>query len=272
MSSGGDLVLGSEIRLGAFVFLIDDSAWLQEAPLDVEALPVHGAMHFSASSCGVLLRQPSTPYMPAPASSGLPAVRRRKRSGRSRLQRWVRHAAARQASTPQIAALEPAESFLGLSESASDPSGHSSECESCDPAAEVFMAGSHQSPPGYGRGGGERGGPSTDHQRRDEEVLQTPIVGASAEAQALEAARIATLAERARLEEMERALDGRTRQRQLFPPVDNNRQVYRTPIQNLAAAARIADSIQPSDSEAGRGLEQIRTLLGAARQQNSAVS
>ena len=135
----------------------------------------------------------------------------------------MRHAAARQASTPQIAALEPAESFLGLPESASDPSERSSECESCDPAAEVFMAGSHQSPPGYSRGGGERGGPSTDRQRRDEEVLQTPIVGASAEAQALEAARLATLVERTRLEEMERALNERTRQCQLFPPVDDNR-------------------------------------------------
>ena len=246
MSSGGDLVLGSELCLGAFVFIVDDSAWLQEAPLDVEALPVRGAMHFSASACGVLLRQPSTPYVSAPASFTLPAVRRRKRSGRSRLQRWVRHAAARQASIPQIAALEPAEAFLGLSDSASDPSGHSSECESCDPAAEVFMAGSHQSPPGYGRGDRELGGPSNDQQRRDEEVLRTPIVGTTAEAQALEAVRLATLAERTRLEEMQRSLGGSTRQRrerQLFPPVDSNRQVYRTPIQNLAAAARIEDSV-----------------------------
>jgi len=134
------------------------------------------------------------------------------------------------------------------------------------------MAGSHQSPPGYGRGGREHGGPSNDQQRRDEEVLQTPIIGATAEAQALEAARLATLAERTRLEEMQRTLDKRTQQRQLFPPVDDNLQVYRTPIQNIEAAARITDSIQPSDSEAGRGLEQIRPLLGAARQQNTAVS
>ena len=72
------------------------------------------------------------------------------------------------------------------------------------------MAGSHQSPPRYGRGGREHGGPSNDQQRRDEEVLQTPIVGATAEAQALEAACLATLAEHARLEEMQRSLGEHT--------------------------------------------------------------
>ena len=40
---------GREIRLGALVFVADDSAWLQEAPLDVEALPVVRA---SAASFG----------------------------------------------------------------------------------------------------------------------------------------------------------------------------------------------------------------------------
>ena len=34
---------GHEIRLGALTFIADDSAWLQEAPLDVDALPVRGA-------------------------------------------------------------------------------------------------------------------------------------------------------------------------------------------------------------------------------------
>ena len=36
--------------------------------------------------------------------------------------------------------------------------------------------------------------------------------------------------------------------------------------------ARIAESIQPSQSEAGRGLMQIRALLWAAGEQNTAVS
>ena len=42
MVSGGGLAEGREIRLGALVFIADESAWLQEAPLDVEALPVRG--------------------------------------------------------------------------------------------------------------------------------------------------------------------------------------------------------------------------------------
>ena len=89
-------------------------------------------------------------------------------------------------------------------------------------------------------------------------------------------------ATRIRLEEMQRALDERTRQRpqvssrrqrQLFlSGSHNNIQIFRTLVQNVAAAARIADSIQPSPLEAGRGLQQIRALLGAAQQQNSAVS
>lgn len=52
----------------------------------------------------------------------------------------------------------------------------------------------------------------------------------------------------------------------------SNVEVFRTPVLNLAAAAKIADSLQPTDSEAGRGIEQIRALLHTAQQQNSAVS
>ena len=48
MVSAGRLAEGREIRLGTLVFMADDSAWLQEAPLYVEALPVRGAMHFQA--------------------------------------------------------------------------------------------------------------------------------------------------------------------------------------------------------------------------------
>ena len=105
---------GRGIRLGALVFIADDSAWLQEAPLDVEALPVRGATHFRACVCGVLLRQPSTQYWSAPVASSLPAARRHKRSGWSRLQRWVRHAVARQSASPQVAAIEPDETLYGL--------------------------------------------------------------------------------------------------------------------------------------------------------------
>ena len=114
MVSSGALVEGREIRLGALVFIADESAWLQEAPLDVEVLPIRGATHFCAIACGVLLRQPSTQYRSAPVAYPRPVSRRRKRSGRSRLQRWVRHAVARQSATPQVAAIEPNESLYGL--------------------------------------------------------------------------------------------------------------------------------------------------------------
>ncbi|SPT18971.1 unnamed protein product [Triticum aestivum] len=75
MVSGGGLAEGRKIRLGALVFVADDSAWLQEAPLDVETLPVCGATHFRACVRGVLLRQPSTQYRSAPVTPSLPAVR-----------------------------------------------------------------------------------------------------------------------------------------------------------------------------------------------------
>ena len=74
MVSGGGLAYGREIRLGMLVFIADDSAWLQEAPLDIETLPVHGAMHFRACVRGVLLREPSTQYRSLPAASMLPAT------------------------------------------------------------------------------------------------------------------------------------------------------------------------------------------------------
>src|SRR3954464_9375153 len=105
MSSSGVLVESREIRLGALTFVIDDSAWLQEAPLDVDALPARGATHFRACIRGVLLRQPLAQYGSASVSSSLPVSRRRKRSGRSRLQRWVRHALARQSASPHVAAI-----------------------------------------------------------------------------------------------------------------------------------------------------------------------
>ena len=56
MVSGTGLAQGREIRLSTLVFIADDSAWLQEAPLDVEALPIRGATHFRACLRGVLLR------------------------------------------------------------------------------------------------------------------------------------------------------------------------------------------------------------------------
>lgn len=282
-----------EIRLGALTFIIDDSAWLQEAPLDIDALPARGATHFRACVRGVLLRQPLTQYGSAPVSSPRPVSHQRKRSGRSRLQRWMRHAMARQSAAPQVAAIEPVESLYGLFDLSTGSMETASECDSSDPAAEVLAVDGTHGPPGFPRtdGGAGGGDPSHPHDeylpepltslQREElrrwnmDALRTPIIGETPEARALEDARLANLAERTRLENLQRALDEQARRRapessrrQLFPPT----QIYRTPVQNLAAAARIAESIQPSQSEAGRGLLQIRALLRAAGDQNSAVS
>ena len=79
--------MGHEILFGALSFIVDDSAWLRDAPLDVEALPSRGATHFCAGARGILLLQQS-----APVSTFTPVTRRNKRSHRPRLQRWVQHA------------------------------------------------------------------------------------------------------------------------------------------------------------------------------------
>ena len=158
------------------------------------------------------------------------------------------------------------------------------------------MVDSHRGPPGFCHSGENRAGdgtsfgheeyqpqPLSSQQREElhrcnEEALHTLIIGETAEARALEDVRLAMLAERTRLENLQHSLDERARRlitgsrrrsRQLFPL---KTQVFRTPIQNLAAAACIAESIQPSRSEAGRGLEPIKTLLRAAGDQNSVVS
>ena len=105
------------------------------------------------------------------------------------------------------------------------------------------MVNSQRSPLGFHRGGGDSGGASHDNdeyypqaltaEQRDElhcrniEALQTPIIRETSEAQALEAARLATLAERTRLGNLYQSLDEHARQqipgssrrpRQLFPP------------------------------------------------------
>ena len=90
------------------------------------------------------------------------------------------------------------------------------------------MVDSHRSPPGYRRGGENRDSdgslgheeyqpqPLSSEQReelrrRNEEALHTPIIGETAEARAFEAVRLATLAERTRLENIQHSLDERAR-------------------------------------------------------------
>ncbi|KAI5020919.1 hypothetical protein ZWY2020_054329 [Hordeum vulgare] len=93
--------MGHLIFFDALSFTVDDSAWLQEAPLDVEPLPRRGATHFRAGTRGVLLLQQS-----APLSACTSVMRRNKRSRSPRLQRWVQHARARQIASSQVAVLE----------------------------------------------------------------------------------------------------------------------------------------------------------------------
>ena len=114
MVSGGELAEGRVIRLDALVFVANDSAWLQEAPLDYEALLVRGATHFRACVRSVLLRQPATQYRSAPMGASLPPVRRHKRSSRSWFQWWVKHAVARHSATHQVTAIEPDETLYDL--------------------------------------------------------------------------------------------------------------------------------------------------------------
>ena len=173
MVSGGVLVEGREIRLGALTFVADDSAWLQETPLDVDALPVRGATHFRACVRGVLLRQSSTQYQPVFVSSSLPASRRRKRSGRSRLQRWVSHTVGRQSAAPQVTAIEPDESLCGLFDLSTGSAETASECDSSDPAAEILAVDGTHGPPGFPRADGGAGGGDPSHPH--DEYLPEPL-------------------------------------------------------------------------------------------------
>ena len=85
----------------------------------MEALLVRGAAHFYASSYRFLLRQPSAPYRVA----AHPTIARcRKRSGRSRLQHWIKHAMATQATTEHVVALESDEPTLDHSDGLLDDS------------------------------------------------------------------------------------------------------------------------------------------------------
>lgn len=82
MVSDGGLTIGSEIRFGALSFVDDGLAWLQEAPLNVEALSVDGAANFCAITFGILLQQSPVPYHSASLCS---TGRFRMRSGCSQL-------------------------------------------------------------------------------------------------------------------------------------------------------------------------------------------
>ena len=122
------------------------------------------------------------------SSFPLPAAHQSKRSGRSRLLWWVRHAVARQSATPQVAAIKPDETLYGLFDLSTGSVETASKCDNSD------LAQVHEE---------YQPEPLTllqreDLRRRNMDALHTPIIGETPEARALEDARLANLAERTR--------------------------------------------------------------------------
>ncbi|KAE8820403.1 hypothetical protein D1007_01549 [Hordeum vulgare] len=130
------LTLGGEILFGSLSFIIYDSAWLPDALLDTDALPARGTSHFSAVAHRVLIRQALVSYHSTPPRD---VAARRKRSGRSRLQRWIKHAMAYQATPGLVAMLDSDEPIVNLFPSSSDRSFGGSDCESSRGATEILM-------------------------------------------------------------------------------------------------------------------------------------
>src|SRR3954462_14866960 len=114
-----------------------------------------------------------------------------------------------------------------------------------------------------------------------ERMLQTPIDTANLEGQHLEAARLTNLTERQRLAELENTLESQAREvarlrqsrtsRQLRGNGEGPFRALDTPMENLIAATRIANSLQPSGSTA-EGIEHLAFLLQKAVEQNAEVS
>ena len=143
----------------------------------------------------------------------------------------MKHAVARRSATHQVAAIGPDETLDDMFDLSIGSAETASECDSSDPAAEVLMVDGPRSPPGFRRDDGADGGgyPSRVHEeyrpeplssqqreelrRRNMDALHTPIVGETPKAQALEEVLLANLAERTRLDNLQRALDERAQER-----------------------------------------------------------
>src|SRR3954462_14649077 len=114
-----------------------------------------------------------------------------------------------------------------------------------------------------------------------ERMLQTPIDTANLEGQHLEAARLTNLAERQRLAKLEDTLERQAREvarlrqsrtsRQLRDGEGRPFEALDTPMENLIAANRIANTLQPSGS-AAEGIKHLAFLLQKAVDQNTEVS
>src|SRR3954470_14750510 len=115
-----------------------------------------------------------------------------------------------------------------------------------------------------------------------EQMLQTPIDTSTPEGQHLEAARQTNLVERQRLVELHNTLEHQAREVARLRQSRTSRQLHggseegpfqalNTPMENLIAATRIANSLQPSGS-AAEGIEHLAFLLQKAVEQNAEVS
>ena len=207
----------------------------------------------------------------------------------------------------QAAAIEFNELAVDLSDGSLGDSSEESDSVSIESTAEVLMAdkSEHRVPPGYLEPKGDHAAAShintnggipghepyvsqartreqpDELRHRNDQLLNTPIMGTTPEALAMESTRLATLAERDRLERLQRELDecerrqpssSRHKHRLYSSDQPRKYQVLSTPLKNLAAATRIADSIQPSGSTAVEGIRKIQALLKTALSQNAAVS
>ena len=94
------------------------------------------SVFLSHRSYGVLLWQPSGPYRVAARPT---ITRRRRRSGRSRLQHWIKHPVATQATTEHVESLEFDEPALDLSNGSLGNSLEESESKSIESTAEILM-------------------------------------------------------------------------------------------------------------------------------------
>src|SRR3954469_19353941 len=134
-------------------------------------------------------------------------------------------------------------------------------------------------------GGSSRQPPTREEQEAAEaaeQMLQTPIDTSTPEGQHLEAARQTNLAERQRLAELQNTLENQAREVARLRQSRTSRQLrgggeegpfraLNTPMENLIAATRIANSLQPSGS-AAEGIEHLVFLLQKAVEQNAEVS
>src|ERR1044071_5276622 len=113
-------------------------------------------------------------------------------------------------------------------------------------------------------------------------MLQTPIATSAPEGQHLEAARLTNLAVQQRLAELQNTLEHQAREVARLKQSRTSRKLrgngergpFRaldTPMENLLAATRIANSLQPSGS-AAEGIEHLAFLLQKAVEQNAEVS